>query len=80
MGSHANTVGAAGAGQHRLKWRHFSPALTKLLGHVNPEMTMRYVDVVGTDLQREFHWPDPSPGISCRNRKPQARRAAVWTV
>jgi hypothetical protein len=25
MGSHAN---AAGAGQHRLNWRHFSPALT----------------------------------------------------
>jgi hypothetical protein len=28
MGSHANPTGAAGAGQHRLKWRHFSPALT----------------------------------------------------
>jgi len=28
MGSHANAAGAAGAGQHRLKWRHFSPALT----------------------------------------------------
>src|SRR5712675_1552799 len=31
------------------------PALMKLLGHVNPEMTMRYVDLVGSDLQREFH-------------------------
>jgi len=31
------------------------PALMKLLGHVNPEMTMRYIDVAGTDLQREFH-------------------------
>ena len=31
------------------------PALMKLLGHVNPEMTMRYVDVAGADLQREFH-------------------------
>jgi hypothetical protein len=31
------------------------PALMKLLGHVNPEMTMRYVDVAGSDLQREFH-------------------------
>jgi integrase len=52
------------------------PALMKLLGHVNPEMTMRYVDVVGTDLQREFHLarsqprhlaPQPkSPGLSAR--------------
>ena len=31
------------------------PALMKLLGHVNPEMTMRYVEVASTDLQREFH-------------------------
>ncbi len=27
-GSHASAAGATGAGQHRLKWRHFSPALT----------------------------------------------------
>jgi hypothetical protein len=27
----------------------------KLLGHVKPEMTMRYVDVAGSDLQRVFH-------------------------
>src|SRR3974390_1035577 len=33
----------------------------KLLGHVNPEMTMRYVDVVGTDLQREFHLARSQP-------------------
>jgi hypothetical protein len=46
------------------------PALMKLLGHVNPEMTMRYVDVAGTDLQREFHWPDRNPGIWRPNRKP----------
>jgi len=26
----------------------------KLLGHVDPEMTMRYVDVALTDLEREF--------------------------
>ena len=31
------------------------PVLMKLLGHTNPEMTMRYVDVALTDLQREFH-------------------------
>jgi len=30
------------------------PALMKLLGHTNPEMTMRYVEVALTDLQREF--------------------------
>jgi len=37
------------------------PALMKLLGHVNPEMTMRYVDVVGSDLQREFHLARSQP-------------------
>jgi site-specific recombinase XerD len=30
------------------------PVLMKLLGHVNPEKTMRYVDVALTDLEREF--------------------------
>ena len=30
------------------------PVLMKLLGHVDPEMTMRYVDIALTDLQREF--------------------------
>ncbi len=30
------------------------PVLMKLLGHVDPDMTMRYVDVTLTDLQREF--------------------------
>jgi hypothetical protein len=33
----------------------------KLLGHVNPEMTMRYVNIVGTDLQREFHLARSQP-------------------
>ena len=37
------------------------PALMNLLGHVNPEMTMRYVDVAGTDLQREFHLARSQP-------------------
>jgi hypothetical protein len=27
----------------------------KLLGHADPEMTMRYVDVTSSDLQREYH-------------------------
>ena len=31
------------------------PALMKLLGHADPEMTMRYVDVTSSDLQREYH-------------------------
>lgn len=30
------------------------PALMKLLGHTNPEMTLRYLDITLTDLQREF--------------------------
>jgi len=31
------------------------PALMKLLGHTDSDMTMRYVEVTLTDLQREFH-------------------------
>jgi site-specific recombinase XerD len=30
------------------------PVLMKLLGHTSPEMTMRYLDIALTDLQREF--------------------------
>ncbi len=30
------------------------PALMKLLGHTSPEMTMVYLDIALTDLQREF--------------------------
>jgi len=30
------------------------PAVMKLLGHTSPEMTMRYIDVALSDLQREF--------------------------
>ena len=37
------------------------PAFMKLLGHVNPTMTMRYVDVAGSDLQREFHLARSQP-------------------
>src|SRR6266478_428426 len=39
------------------------PALMKLLGHTSPEMTMRYLDVALTDLQREFNGPVLNPGI-----------------
>jgi integrase len=37
------------------------PALMKLLGHTNPEMTMRYLDVTLTDLQREFQLARSKP-------------------
>jgi integrase len=31
------------------------PAVMKLLGHSSPNMTMAYLDIVLTDLEREFH-------------------------
>lgn len=37
------------------------PALMNLLGHVDPDMTMRYLDVTLTDLQREFHLARSKP-------------------
>jgi len=42
------------------------PALMKLLGHASPEMTMVYLDIALTDLQREFqlarsHSQHPAP-------------------
>lgn len=37
------------------------PALMKLLGHTDPEMTMRYIDVNSNDLQREFHLARSQP-------------------
>jgi hypothetical protein len=33
----------------------------KLLGHTDPEMTMRYIDVTSNDLQREFHLAHSQP-------------------
>ena len=33
----------------------------KLLGHTDPEMTMRYVNVTLNDLQREFHLARSQP-------------------
>jgi hypothetical protein len=45
----------------------------KLLGHVNPEMTMRYVDVAGTDLQREFHLARSQP----RHLAPQPKASSL---
>jgi hypothetical protein len=37
------------------------PVLMKPLGHTNPEMTMRYVEVALTDLQREFQLARSQP-------------------
>jgi len=37
------------------------PALMKLLGHTDPEMTLRYLDVALTDLQREFQLARSKP-------------------
>jgi integrase len=37
------------------------PALMKLLGHSDPEMTMRYIEVAPTDLQREFELARSKP-------------------
>ena len=37
------------------------PALMKLLGHTDPEMTMRYIDVTSNDLQREFQLARSQP-------------------
>ncbi len=48
------------------------PVLMKLLGHTNPEMTMRYVDVALTDLQREFQMARAKP----RHLAPQPRSSS----
>jgi integrase len=45
------------------------PALMKLLGHTSPEMTMQYLDVALTDLQREFQLTRSKP----RHLVPQPR-------
>jgi site-specific recombinase XerD len=37
------------------------PAVMKLLGHLDPEMTMRYLEVSGLDLQREFQLARSNP-------------------
>src|ERR1700738_586963 len=51
------------------------PALMKLLGHASPDMTMRYLDVALTDLQREFHTARAQP----RHLAPQPRALFVST-
>jgi site-specific recombinase XerD len=49
------------------------PVLMKLLGHVDPGMTMRYVDVALTDLQREFQLANAKP----RHLAPQPKAASA---
>ena len=49
------------------------PALMKLLGHTDPEMTMRYVDVTSNDLQREFHLARSRP----RHLTPQPKAPTI---
>jgi site-specific recombinase XerD len=49
------------------------PVLMKLLGHVDPAMTMRYVDVALTDLEREFQLARSKP----RHLAPQPKTSAA---
>lgn len=49
------------------------PALMKLLGHNSPDMTMLYLDVSLTDLQREFHLARSQP----RHLAPQPKAHLV---
>ena len=49
------------------------PVLMKLLGHVDPAMTMRYVDVALTDLEREFQLARSKP----RHQAPQPKPSTV---
>jgi len=49
------------------------PVLMKLLGHVDPAMTMRYVDVALTDLEREFQLARSKP----RHLVPQPKISAA---
>jgi hypothetical protein len=51
------------------------PVLMKLLGHVDPGMTMRYVDVALTDLEREFQLARSKP----RHLAPQPKTMTTPT-
>jgi integrase len=48
------------------------PVLMKLLGHIDPEMTMRYVDVALTDLEREFRMARAKPRHLAPQPKPSS--------
>jgi hypothetical protein len=49
------------------------PVLMKLLGHVDPAMTMRYVDGALTDLEREFQLARSKP----RHLAPQPKTSVT---
>ena len=49
------------------------PAVMKLLGHTSPEMTMLYIEVALTDLQREFQQARLKP----RHLLPQPKTPAI---
>src|SRR5436190_24103936 len=49
------------------------PALMTLLGHVKAEMSMKYVQVAGDDLQREFQLARSRP----RHLAPQPKAPAI---
>jgi integrase len=49
------------------------PALMKLLGHTDPGMTMRYVEVASNDLQREFRLARSQP----RHLAPQPKAPTI---
>ena len=49
------------------------PILMKLLGHVDPAMTMRYVEVALIDLEREFQLARSKP----RHLAPQPKTSAA---
>jgi integrase len=59
-------------------------AVMKLLGHLNPEMTMRYVEVALLDVQREFYLARsqprhllPAPRLPASLSSPQANLASL---
>ena len=51
------------------------PAVMKLLGHLKPEMTLRYLQVTVLDLEREFHMARSQP----RHLVPTSRLPASLT-
>ncbi len=51
------------------------PAVMKLLGHSSPDMTMLYLEIVLTDLQREFHLARSQP----RHLAPQPKLSRAST-
>ena len=49
------------------------PTVMKLLGHSSPDMTMLYLDIALTDLQREFHLARSQP----RHLAPQPKLSSA---